>query len=167
MNHIFADPDPASQNLADPTDPDLNPKHWPFLNCVTKTSWPLNVFNRFYLVIWRFLSINYYFRSYGPITSAEQRTQYKKDFNTHYNTYIQFHQILDRVRSRFTELENRLKGALKGSPEYSVNIFVIVKKNHRIWNFIERARTTGVHLNIRDWPTFAVLVWTVPPIYNY
>ena len=24
--HIFADPDPGSQNLADPTDPD--PKHW-------------------------------------------------------------------------------------------------------------------------------------------
>ena len=26
--HIFADPDPGSQNLADPTDPD--PKHWFF-----------------------------------------------------------------------------------------------------------------------------------------
>ena len=25
--HIFADPDPGSQNLAYPTDPD--PKHWP------------------------------------------------------------------------------------------------------------------------------------------
>jgi len=24
--HIFADPDPGSQNLADPTDPD--PEHW-------------------------------------------------------------------------------------------------------------------------------------------
>ena len=24
--HIFPDPDPGSQNLADPTDPD--PKHW-------------------------------------------------------------------------------------------------------------------------------------------
>ena len=29
------------------------------------------------------------------------------------------------------------------------------------------ARTTCVHLNIRAGPTFAVLVWTVPPIYNY
>ena len=26
---------------------------------------------------------------------------------------------------------------------------------------------TGVHLNIRAGPTFPVLVWTVPPIYNY
>jgi len=25
--HIFADPDPVSQNLADPTDPDPDPKH--------------------------------------------------------------------------------------------------------------------------------------------
>ena len=25
--HIFEDPDPGSQNLADPTDPDLDPKH--------------------------------------------------------------------------------------------------------------------------------------------
>ena len=29
------------------------------------------------------------------------------------------------------------------------------------------AGTTGVHLNIRTGPTFAVLVWTVPSIYNY
>ena len=26
--HIFVDPDPGSQNLADPTDPDPDPKHW-------------------------------------------------------------------------------------------------------------------------------------------
>ena len=26
--HIFADPYPGSQNLADPTDPDPDPKHW-------------------------------------------------------------------------------------------------------------------------------------------
>ena len=25
--HIYEDPDPGSQNLADPTDPDLDPKH--------------------------------------------------------------------------------------------------------------------------------------------
>ena len=30
--HIFADPDPGSQNLADPTDPD--PKHWQIHNYV-------------------------------------------------------------------------------------------------------------------------------------
>ena len=31
--HIFADPDPGSQNLADPTDPspDPDPKHWLFI----------------------------------------------------------------------------------------------------------------------------------------
>ena len=26
--HIFPDPDPGSQNLADPTDPDPGPKQW-------------------------------------------------------------------------------------------------------------------------------------------
>ena len=26
--HIFADPDLESQNVADPTDPDPDPKHW-------------------------------------------------------------------------------------------------------------------------------------------
>ena len=29
--HIFADPDPGSQNLADPTDPDPYPTHWKLL----------------------------------------------------------------------------------------------------------------------------------------
>ena len=34
--HIFADPDPGSQNLADPTDPD--PKHWLIgLNVILKS----------------------------------------------------------------------------------------------------------------------------------
>ena len=35
--YIFADtdpdPDPGSQNLADPTDPDPDPKHW-FIGCL-------------------------------------------------------------------------------------------------------------------------------------
>ena len=26
--HFFADPDPESQNNADPADPDPDPKHW-------------------------------------------------------------------------------------------------------------------------------------------
>ena len=26
--HIFPDPDPGSQNVADPTDPNPDPKHW-------------------------------------------------------------------------------------------------------------------------------------------
>ena len=28
VNIFFADPDSGSQNLADPTDPDPDPKHW-------------------------------------------------------------------------------------------------------------------------------------------
>ena len=34
--HIFADPDPGSQNSADPTDPD--PKHWLKNKCTLKMS---------------------------------------------------------------------------------------------------------------------------------
>ena len=30
--HIFADPDPGSQNLADPTNPDPDPTHWSQIN---------------------------------------------------------------------------------------------------------------------------------------
>ena len=34
--HIFADPDPGSQNLADPVDPVPDPKHWLKLISVNK-----------------------------------------------------------------------------------------------------------------------------------
>ena len=37
--HIFADPDPGSQNLADPTDPDPDPKHW--LKVILKENTPV------------------------------------------------------------------------------------------------------------------------------
>ena len=40
--HIFADPDPGSQNLADPTDPD--PKHWLIgLNVIFKSQQIVNL----------------------------------------------------------------------------------------------------------------------------
>ena len=35
--HIFADPDPGSQNLADPTDPDPDPKHCMLKSCILKS----------------------------------------------------------------------------------------------------------------------------------
>ena len=41
-----------------------------------------------------------------------------------------------------------------------VNLMLII-------GFPTQARPTGVHLNIRVRPTFAGLLWTVPPIYNY
>jgi len=56
--------------------------------------------------------------NYTAITNSEQRARYKKDFNMYYNQYIQYHQILDKVRARFTNLQNTLKEAPKDSLEY-------------------------------------------------
>jgi len=35
--HNFADPDPGSQNLADPADPNSDPKHYIIVICLNKT----------------------------------------------------------------------------------------------------------------------------------
>jgi len=56
---------------------------------------------------------------YTPIVNSVQRAEYKKDFNTHYNKYIQYHQKLDAVKARFTRLDNSLRGAQKGSQIYT------------------------------------------------
>jgi len=53
-----------------------------------------------------------------PITNLQQRARYKEEFNSHYNQYIQFHTILGQVQAKFTQLENSLKDAEKGSQEY-------------------------------------------------
>ena len=43
----------------------------------------------------------------------------------------------------------------------SFSIFLFIYLSISI--FVSISRTTGVHLNIQAGPTFAVLVWTVPP----
>ena len=46
---------------------------------------------------------------------------------------------------------------------------IMIFYRHFILKIIKEdvARPTGVHLNIRAGPTIAVLLWTVPTIYNY
>jgi len=66
--HIFADPDPGSQNLADPTDPD--PKHWffsykkpkiskflLFANFLLGESCIFRISSPFYCIFWFFSEI--------------------------------------------------------------------------------------------------------------
>jgi hypothetical protein len=81
--------------------------------------------NIFMNTVYFFIILTYAFcsRSYTRIDSPEQRAQYKKEFNTHYNKYILLHKVLDGVRERFTYLEARLRGAAKGSPQFEVDIF--------------------------------------------
>ena len=67
------------------------------------------------------------YRNYTAITNSEQRARYKKDFNMYYNQYIQYHQILDKVRARFTNLQNTLKEAPKDSLEYLVRYIEFIR----------------------------------------
>ena len=52
--------------------------------------------------------------------------------------------------------EVKLLNAPLGTIELNIHLRIFIS-----------TRPTGVHLNIRAGSTIAVLVWTVPPIYNY
>ena len=43
----------------------------------------------------------------------------------------------------------------------------LISINRWILSYWSRMQPRGVHLNIRAGPTFAGLVWAVPPHYNY
>ena len=82
-----------------------------------KTTW----FQASRLIYWLIDIYIFVFSKYTPIVNSVQRAEYKKDFNTHYNKYIQYHQKLDAVKARFTRLDNSLRGAQKGSQIYTVH----------------------------------------------
>ena len=59
-----------------------------------------------------------YLLSYKPITSREQRFQYKRDFQMEYPEYINLKNKLDAVATKFIELDGSLRKTAKGSVEY-------------------------------------------------
>jgi RNA polymerase II elongation factor ELL len=68
---------------------------------------------------------------YIPITSKEQRVQYKREFNTHYNEYIKYHDILRSVKTRFAMLSNQKLQLQRGTPEYKRITQEVLKEYER------------------------------------
>ncbi|XP_073452064.1 RNA polymerase II elongation factor ELL isoform X2 [Aquarana catesbeiana] len=59
-----------------------------------------------------------YILKYTAIASQEQRQTYKTDFNEEYNEYRNLHARIERITSRFTQLDGQLKQLCSGSEEY-------------------------------------------------
>ncbi|KAM3939958.1 RNA polymerase II elongation factor ELL [Leptodactylus fuscus] len=59
-----------------------------------------------------------YILKYAAISSPEQRQSYKNDFNAEYNEYRDLHARIERITSRFTQLDAQLKQLCLGSEEY-------------------------------------------------
>ncbi|CAJ0944527.1 unnamed protein product, partial [Ranitomeya imitator] len=55
---------------------------------------------------------------YAAISSQEQRQSYKNDFNAEYNEYRDLHARIERITSRFTQLDSQLKQLCPGTEEY-------------------------------------------------
>ena len=49
--------------------------------------------------------------------------RYKKEYNTHYNEYLRYHEILRQAKSRFTKLSKQRENLQRGTPEYRVSQF--------------------------------------------
>jgi len=56
--------------------------------------------------------------TYKPITSYEQRCQYKRDFQSEYPEYIELKKNVDAVTSKFIELDASWRRTEKGTKEY-------------------------------------------------
>lgn len=59
-----------------------------------------------------------YLTAYKPITSYEQRCQYKRDFQTEYPEYIELKKNVDTVTTKFIELDRSWRRTETGSEEY-------------------------------------------------
>ncbi|XP_077128047.1 RNA polymerase II elongation factor ELL isoform X2 [Ranitomeya variabilis] len=59
-----------------------------------------------------------YIVKYAAISSQEQRQSYKNDFNAEYNEYRDLHARIERITSRFTQLDSQLKQLCPGTEEY-------------------------------------------------
>jgi RNA polymerase II elongation factor ELL len=59
-----------------------------------------------------------YLSTYKPISTREQRLQYKRDFQLEYPEYIELKTNLDGITRRFMELDKKLKKCSEGSADY-------------------------------------------------
>ncbi|KAM5194091.1 RNA polymerase II elongation factor ELL isoform 2-T2 [Mantella aurantiaca] len=59
-----------------------------------------------------------YILKYTAIASQEQRQTYKIDFNAEYNEYRDLHARIERITSKFTQLDSELKQLGSASDEY-------------------------------------------------
>lgn len=69
----------------------------------------------------------YYCSDYPPITSVEQRRQYKTEFDKDYVEYRQLHRVMDKARQRFAGLHEELNAMNKSDRRYQVRIFTFKK----------------------------------------
>ena len=75
------------------------------------------------------------FSAYTTIVSLDQRLTYKAEFNQYYAKYRKLHNVLDQVSKKFAHLENKLKGASRGSGEFKV-------KRHFWWRGLANSLTS-------------------------
>ncbi|KAG9486381.1 hypothetical protein GDO78_006653 [Eleutherodactylus coqui] len=73
-----------------------------------------------------------YSLKYAAIASQEQRQSYKNDFNAEYNEYRDLHARIERITSRFTQLDSQLKQLCHGSEEYKTIHDQILQEYHKI-----------------------------------
>ena len=74
------------------------------------------------------INVYVYYRSYCPISSADQRQKYKLDFNQEYEEYREIHDNVQKVSNRFADLEARMKKAKPGSEDYEVRGITLLRK---------------------------------------
>ena len=65
-------------------------------------------------------SFTHIFRTYKPITTYDQRCQYKRDFQSEYPEYIELKKNVDTVTRKFIELDRSWRRTEKGSEDYFV-----------------------------------------------
>ncbi|OCT86865.1 RNA polymerase II elongation factor ELL [Xenopus laevis] len=61
-----------------------------------------------------------YCKKYGPITSADQRQVYEKDFTADYTEYLELHAKISQVLDHFVRLGSKMKKLQKGTVEHKV-----------------------------------------------
>ncbi|KAM4052941.1 RNA polymerase II elongation factor ELL [Anomaloglossus baeobatrachus] len=59
-----------------------------------------------------------YVVKYAALSSSEQRQSYKNDFNAEYSEYRDLHARIERITSKFTQLDSQLKQLCQGTEEY-------------------------------------------------
>jgi RNA polymerase II elongation factor ELL len=61
-----------------------------------------------------------YLVHFTPIADSDQRRLYKAEFNKNYNLYRKYHNYLEGVSRKFTQLENQLRQEQEGSETWKV-----------------------------------------------
>jgi len=86
-----------------------------------------------------------YYSQFPPITSDQQRMDYKRVFNQEYDEYLKLKESIDLAFTRHHQEYAALRDKIKSAPKHSEEAKVVKKRLHDLLTFMQKQQAYQDH----------------------